>query len=577
MRLELENKYKILFIIFVVLGVYYPAISGGINSLDDSRIIDVYGLNGGLSLKDILLPGTSYYYRPIIELSYYLDNLFWGMDASFMHLENILIHAANAVLLFLVATRVADSGTMHCTEFPLLTALLFALHPLHTEAVSWIAGRTDPLAAFFVLLATYHLFVYVKENSRTNLYQAMFFLLLGCLTKEIVFFFIPAAAYLLYCCPRNARQAMVSSPVKRIGTVLAAFAGTAGCLLFIYFRFRSGMNSVAKFFASGSSNVLETGEYSIRILGFYAKKVFFPLPLNYATVTIELYYFWIGCFVILVISYLILKRSMVSALIISGALLIIPAILVAVFKIAWTPVAERYLYLPLAFFSLGISYSFYCAIEKIGKGTLLSLLLGILLVPSAVQVIQRNLVWQDNLALYQDSVEKSPNFGRLRNELAVALFKKGKNAEGTRQLQIGRRINDSDSADRWFFLNQLSQQITGIAPEKARLIILGFVANKKSADYEILKMLSMVDEQRLTLADDKQKMKIIAFELIDTYTHIYDKTREPFTLFRMGQLELLADNHQKAADYFQKAYSNAPLDAPFRVAAGKLAEKLGGK
>jgi len=117
----------------------------------------------------------------------------------------------------------------------------------------------------------------------------------------------------------------------------------------------------------------------------------------------------------------------------------------------------------------------------------------------------------------------------------------------------------------------------GKAPEQARLIILGSFINKKSADYEVLKMLGRVDEQRLTLADDKQKMKIIALELIDTYTHIYDKTREPFTLYRMGQLELLVDNHQKAADYFQKAYSNAPPDAHFRAAAGKLAEKLGSK
>ncbi len=96
----------------------------------------------------------SRFFRPLVSLSLFADVSLWGLDARGFHATNILIHVANSIWLYLLAgcigfwiglevrDRRAASG---------LSALVFLLHPSHTEAVSWISGRGDLLATFFAL------------------------------------------------------------------------------------------------------------------------------------------------------------------------------------------------------------------------------------------------------------------------------------------------------------------------------------------------------------------------------------------------------------------------------------------
>lgn len=84
--------------------------------------------------------------RPLLKLSYALNYAISPVPVLF-HLENIGIHAANACLIFaLLAKRTTWSIAM-------MTALIFALHPAQTEAVTYVTGRSSSLSALFVLLA----------------------------------------------------------------------------------------------------------------------------------------------------------------------------------------------------------------------------------------------------------------------------------------------------------------------------------------------------------------------------------------------------------------------------------------
>ena len=90
----------------------------------------------------------SRYYRPLQTLTYLLDYQLWGLRPWGFHLTNMLLHAGTAVLLYrlgLVVLRDARAA--------LAGALLFAVHPIHTEAVTYVSGRSDPLAAFLMLAA----------------------------------------------------------------------------------------------------------------------------------------------------------------------------------------------------------------------------------------------------------------------------------------------------------------------------------------------------------------------------------------------------------------------------------------
>ena len=85
------------------------------------------------------------YYRPLTSWTLALNNSLHGETASGYHLANLLVHFGCAALLFLLLRRLSGS------VLAFAAAALFAVHPVQTEAVVWVVGRADLLAAFFLL------------------------------------------------------------------------------------------------------------------------------------------------------------------------------------------------------------------------------------------------------------------------------------------------------------------------------------------------------------------------------------------------------------------------------------------
>ena len=120
------------------------------------------------------------YYRPLFFTSLYIDYRLFGQTPFGYHLVNLLLHCAAVLCAFLLAERLLRS-----TGAAALAALLFALHPSHTENVSWVCGRTDLLAAIFVFLALsafYDLLAGKKQYA--GLLSALFFFL-ALISKEV--------------------------------------------------------------------------------------------------------------------------------------------------------------------------------------------------------------------------------------------------------------------------------------------------------------------------------------------------------------------------------------------------------
>ncbi len=88
------------------------------------------------------------YYRPLTALSYWLDGLLWQGNPGGFHLTNLLLHTLVSVLVLQVARHLLPAGPA-----PLLASLLFAVHPIHVEAVAWVQGRVDLMSAAGVFLA----------------------------------------------------------------------------------------------------------------------------------------------------------------------------------------------------------------------------------------------------------------------------------------------------------------------------------------------------------------------------------------------------------------------------------------
>lgn len=135
------------------LGVYSSALSGQFIWDDDYLVRDNQYLTSWSHLpqifsKDINAGADSFcgFYRPLQILSYRVDYLVWKLEPPGYHLTNILLHALAAWLFFLLAEGFAGRPAA------LFASFLFLVHPVQTEAVAYISGRADLLAAIFIFL-----------------------------------------------------------------------------------------------------------------------------------------------------------------------------------------------------------------------------------------------------------------------------------------------------------------------------------------------------------------------------------------------------------------------------------------
>jgi len=120
-------------------------------------------------------------FRPVEMYSYSLDCLFWKRNPMGYHLTNILIHLFNCVSVYLLLTLIFGRNRLAA-----LAGLLFALHPVHSEAVIWIQNRSELLSASFSLLSITAMVCFLKDRTRPRpfLIASLAAFALALLTKE---------------------------------------------------------------------------------------------------------------------------------------------------------------------------------------------------------------------------------------------------------------------------------------------------------------------------------------------------------------------------------------------------------
>jgi Tfp pilus assembly protein PilF len=141
-----------LLLVTVTLAVYWPAVHCDFLNLDDTYYFTANShVQTGLKPANLVWAFTTRHasnWHPLTWLSLMLDAEMFGKGPFGPHLTNLLLHAANTALLFLLLRRLTAA-----TWRSAVVAVLFALHPLHVESVAWVSERKDVLSTFFGLLS----------------------------------------------------------------------------------------------------------------------------------------------------------------------------------------------------------------------------------------------------------------------------------------------------------------------------------------------------------------------------------------------------------------------------------------
>ena len=133
-------------LLLMTVVVYEPAFHAGFIWDDDSYVTRNRLLSDPIGWLRAWIPGTTPQYYPVVFTMFWIEHVIWGLNPLGYHAVNVLLHAANAVLVWRLASWLRIPGAW-------LIGAVFAVHPVHVESVAWITERKNVLSGFFYLLA----------------------------------------------------------------------------------------------------------------------------------------------------------------------------------------------------------------------------------------------------------------------------------------------------------------------------------------------------------------------------------------------------------------------------------------
>lgn len=188
---------KIFYLILVAVCaiVYYNCVNNDFVFDDDSVILSDNTLKDISNIPKYFTGHEGFhkvigrYYRPTVSTTYNIDYAIWNLRPAGFHITNILIHIINVLLCFKLLCLMfsgEDKKNLITNYYaPFIGALIFAVQPIHTEAVAWVSGRTDSLSFTFFAAAFIYYLKYENDESVKSLILLCIFYFAALLSKEM--------------------------------------------------------------------------------------------------------------------------------------------------------------------------------------------------------------------------------------------------------------------------------------------------------------------------------------------------------------------------------------------------------
>ncbi|MCH8804999.1 MAG: tetratricopeptide repeat protein [Planctomycetes bacterium] len=172
------------------LAAYWPALQAGFIWDDDQYLTRNQLVQASDGLSGIWLTNETPQYYPLVFTTYWIEHKLWKLAPLGYHLVNVLLHVANAVLVWRVARRLKIPAAW-------FIGAVFALHPVHVESVAWITERKNVLSGLFLLLAL-RAYLRFDETGRRRHYAYAFGLFVAALlSKSVTAMLAPALPFVL--------------------------------------------------------------------------------------------------------------------------------------------------------------------------------------------------------------------------------------------------------------------------------------------------------------------------------------------------------------------------------------------
>ncbi len=401
---------------------------------DDIHLIymEIHNLSG-LSL----FKSGGFYYRPVVGVTFLLDFLIWRWSPLGYHLTNVILHALCVLLVFPLTKTILDYHSKMESKnlLAFFTAALFAVHPIHTESVAWIAGRTDIMATLFFLLAFLAYVLFRQERRPVALVLSFVFFLFSLGSKFIGIAF--PAVVILY-------ELILNRDKKG-----ALFGLVYGAPFLVYITFRANSLHLAERIVRLSlkgMTVIHFIQLFFSSLWFYLVKSFWSFPQNAFVGEVPgLYHPVAGLIVLLLVVLAVVKldrEHLMKFWLAFFFAALLPSLIPVYIKVVSTPLAERYLYLPSIAACFMVPYALvFLAKRQEGEGKNLvynGVLIFLVLITLAggIASAERSLVWRNGLTLWEDTVKRSPNFGKVHDNYGAALMDAGRLQEAEKQFRL---------------------------------------------------------------------------------------------------------------------------------------------
>ncbi|MDP4266633.1 MAG: tetratricopeptide repeat protein [Bacteroidota bacterium] len=404
--------YAIIGIFFLTLIAFWPSFKNDFVGWDDEGYLhENLAFIGKIDIKKIFSNFVMANYHPLTIFLYAIEYHFVKLNPFLYHFTNVVLHLCNTLLVFWLGFKMSRK-----LGVAVIFSLLFAVHPLHVESVSWISETKDVLYGFFFIFSMIFYLYYIDDKKKNKYYLISFIFFVFSVLSKAMAVSLPLVLLLIdYLKEKQITKRMV---IEKIPFFIISII--FGILAIIAQKHAEGLYNVS---AYSSLDKLLFPFYAIM---FYVYKMFvpanlaiiYPYPAKVGGVLPGIYYFAPIAFISLaLITYFSLRKT---KLLLYAVLFYLACIIlvIQVLPVGMSLASDRYFYIScLGFFYAGGEGFTYLYNKKLsGKISLKYIITGIaalIILSYSIATFQRAKVWTNSLTLWTDMIPKEPQIDKV--------------------------------------------------------------------------------------------------------------------------------------------------------------------